>query len=134
MGSIPGRCGGNQKLGIDVSEPDGGPSKPDTLTALQSAKWDQLIGQLPAKALRSIDTHELSILVKLLCLEDSLSLELEHKPNDIKIIRVLVGVVDRVHRLSASFGLNPGDRKRLQLDDGSEDVLDECDRWELGIK
>lgn len=115
MVGIPGRSGGNRKdTGAEMTKPDGGPVKP-SLPKNVGAKWDELVSQLPLGTLRRIDGHELKILSELLVMADSLTKKIQEDPSDHKSSRVFLNVVAQIHRLSASFGLNPGDRKRLAL-------------------
>ncbi len=93
-----------------------------------SQKWDQLIDQLPGKSLRKIDCHELKLLAELLTMADSLSKAAISNPKDHQTGRIFLNVCDRVHRLSASFGLNPSDRKRLGLE-ANEDANDPFQEW-----
>ena len=78
-------------------------------------KWDELIEQMPSGSLRKIDGHELRILSELLAMADGLVESCRLDPSDHKTARVFLNVVGQIHRLSASFGLNPGDRKRLAI-------------------
>ncbi|MBM3968054.1 MAG: hypothetical protein FJ308_23805 [Planctomycetes bacterium] len=114
------RSGGNRVLGIDSSEPDGLPSKPK-MPAKVGKKWDQLLSELPKPALRRIDQHELKILCELLVHSDSLAEVMRKDPLDHATGRLYLNVADRIHRLSAAFGLSPADRKRLALSTESED-------------
>lgn len=121
MVGIPGRSGGNRKdTGAEKTANDGGPLKPlmpDTV----GRKWDQMVEQLPAGSLRKIDGHELRILAELLAMADGLSEACRLDPSDHKTARVYLNVVGQVHRLSASFGLNPADRKRLAIEPEQEE-------------
>jgi hypothetical protein len=101
-------------MGVDHSEADGGPSKPELPEAV-AAKWDQLVDQLPKNSLRRIDEHELKLLAELLVMADNLSKVTLADPGDHQSGRLFLNVTDRIHRLSASFGLNPGDRKKLSI-------------------
>jgi phage terminase small subunit len=115
MAGTNGRSGGDRKSeGADRTKPDGGPLKP-SLSASVGKKWDELIEQLPAGSLRKIDAHELRILSELLAMADSLAESCRRDPSDLPTVRAFVNVSTQIHRLSASFGLNPGDRKRLAL-------------------
>jgi hypothetical protein len=121
MVGIPGRSGGNRKdTGAEMTKPDGGPLKP-SLSDSVGAKWDELVSQLPKGTLRRIDSHELKILSELLVMADSLTELIQKDPSDHKSSRIFLNVVTQIHRLSASFGLNPGDRKRLALAPEKED-------------
>lgn len=121
MTGIPGRSGGNRKgEDCDRTKPDGGPLKP-SLSESVGAKWDELVSQLPIGTLRRIDGHELKILAELLVMADSLTEVVQRDPSDHKSSRVFLNVVAQVHRLSASFGLNPGDRKRLAFEPEREE-------------
>lgn len=127
MVGISGRSGGNRAVGSDHTDEDSGPIKPELPEAV-SQKWDQLIGQLPKPALRRIDCHELKLLSELLVMADGLSKEALQNPADHKTGRLFLNVADRIHKLSAVFGLNPGDRKRLNLKT-QEDAEDPFKRW-----
>jgi hypothetical protein len=121
MTGSAGRSGGDRKtVGVDTTPEDSGPTKPN-LPPKVSTKWDQLIEQLPKKSLRKIDCHELKLLAELLTMADQLSSAAIEDPTDHQTGRLFLNVCDRVHRLSASFGLNPGDRKRLSLDPGNDE-------------
>jgi hypothetical protein len=109
-----GRSGGKRTLGYDSTPQDTGPEKPDLPMAV-TEKWDQLIEQLPKKSLRKIDCHELKLLSELLVMADNLSAAMLTDPADHKTGRLFLNTTDRIHRLSGSFGLNPGDRKRLDF-------------------
>lgn len=116
-----GRSGGDRKSeGADRTKPDGGPLKP-ILSESVGAKWDQLIEQLPTGSLRQIDAHELKLLAELLAMADLLTGAIHKDPSDHKSSRVFLNVVSQIHRLSASFGLNPGDRKRLAFEPEQEE-------------
>lgn len=115
MVGVSGRCGGDRlSEGVDRTADDGGPKKPSLPDAV-GKKWDDLIEQLPAGSLRRIDAHELRILAELLSMSDSLAEACRLDPSDHRAGRLYLNVVGQVHRLSASFGLNPGDRKRLAI-------------------
>ncbi len=126
MVGVAGRSGGDRwNDGADRTAVDGGPSKPD-LPESVGKKWDELIEQLPAGSLRKIDCHELRILAELLAMADGLAETCRCDPSDHRAARVYLNTVAQVHRLSASFGLNPGDRKRLAISpvvDDENDVL-----------
>ena len=129
MVGIAGRSGGNHRNdGSEMTADDGGPLKP-SLPDAAGRKWDELISQLPAGSLRKIDVHELRILSELLAMADGLAEACRLVPSDHKTARVYLNVVSQVHRLSAAFGLNPGDRKRL----GIAPVTAEPDAFELWL-
>ena len=124
MVGIPGRSGGDRwNDGVDRTADDGGPRKPDLPDAV-GKKWDELVEQLPSGSLRKIDGHELRILAELLAMADSMAEACRRDPSDHRAARVFLNVVGQVHRLSASFGLNPGDRKRLAIAPVVEDESD----------
>ncbi len=115
MVGIPGRSGGDRwNEGVDRTAGDGGPLKPNLPDAV-GRKWDELVSQLPAGSLRKIDGHELRILSELLTMADSLAESCRLDPSDYKAARLFINVTTQVHRLSAGFGLNPSDRKRLAI-------------------
>ena len=120
MAGTKGRSGGNRSFDQDTTQKDGGPVKP-ILDKNVSIKWDQLLEQLPKKSLRKIDQHELKLLAELLAFADKLSDAIRKDPNDHKSGRLFLNTCDRIHRMSASFGLNPGDRKRLSLEAESQE-------------
>lgn len=121
------RSGGNRVLGTDSSEPNGLPTKPK-LPAKVGKKWDQLLSELPKPALRRIDQHELKILCELLVHSDALAEVMRKDPLDHASGRLYLNVADRIHRLSAAFGLTPADRKRLALPVETEED-DPFQRW-----
>ncbi len=124
MVGVAGRSGGDRwNDGCDRSADDGGPLKPSLPDAV-GQKWDELIVQLPSGSLRKIDCHELRILAELLAMADSLAEACRRDPSDHRAARVYLNTVAQVHRLSASFGLNPGDRKRLAIAPVVEDESD----------
>ncbi len=115
MVGIPGRSGGDRwNEGVDRTVDDDGPLKPSLPDAV-GKKWDELMEQLPAGSLRKIDGHELKILSELLAMSDGLAESCRLDPSDHRAARVYLNTVAQVHRLSASFGMNPGDRKRLAI-------------------
>jgi hypothetical protein len=114
------RSGGSRKAGIDHTPEDGGPDRPELPDDIAS-KWDELIEQLPIHALRKVDVHQLKELARLMAYSDSLHRLVLSDPLDHKTGRMYLGVQDRIHRLSASFGLTPADRKRLSLEPEQED-------------
>lgn len=124
MVGIAGRSGGNRNdNGAEMTVDDGGPRKP-SLPDSVGKKWDELVGQMPSGSLRKIDCHELRILAELLAMADNLAETCRRDPSDHKAARVYLNTVAQVHRLSASFGLNPGDRKRLAIAAVVEDAPD----------
>ncbi len=121
MVGVAGRSGGDRWNDVvDRTADDSGPLKPDLPDAV-GRKWDELVEQLPAGCLRKIDCHELKILSELLAMADGLTEVARRDPSDHKAARVFLNVVGQVHRLSASFGLNPGDRKRFAIAPVSDD-------------
>ena len=131
MVGVAGRSGGNHRNdGSEMTADDGGPLKPSLPDAV-GRKWDELVEQLPGGSLRRIDVHELKILAELLAMADNLAEASRMDPSDHKTARVYLNVVGQVHRLSASFGLNPGDRKRLAIAPVTEE-LDEFKSWMAG--
>lgn len=124
MVGTAGRSGGNRQNGIDRTKPNGGPVKPQDLASEVDPIWDELLGQLPSHALRAIDVHELRLLCETLLMSRRLAEQVRLDPADHKAGRLLLNVVDRIHRMSAAFGLSPADRKRLDIE---ADELDEDD-------
>ena len=120
MAGTAGRSGRHGSQGRDTTPEDFGPEKPKLPDAV-AGKWDQLLDQLPKKSLRRIDCHELKLLSELLVMADNLSAVMLADPSDHKTGRLFLNTTDRIHRLSASFGLNPGDRKRLDLRTGQDE-------------
>lgn len=123
----PGRSGGDRKKKKDMTKPDDGPKKPDKQTKAFDAKWKELMSQLPASALRAIDTHQLQVLTRLLCHENDLAGMLDRDPAELKVRRLYLNTCQSIDRLSARFGLSPSDRQRLKLEDEPEG--DEADEW-----
>ena len=116
MAGTKGRSGGDRSLGLDTTPEDGLPTKPK-LDPEVSKKWDQLLEQLPKASLRKIDQHELKLLSELLAYAD----KLRGDPWYHASVRIFLITCSRIHRLSGSFGLNPGDLKRLSLQTDSEE-------------
>ncbi|MFN5229347.1 MAG: hypothetical protein ACK42H_23435 [Planctomycetota bacterium] len=132
MAGTQGRSGGDRSIDIrDATQEDGGPIKP-TLDKDVSDKWDLLVEQLPKKSLRKIDQHELKLLAELLVFSDKLAEAIRKDPSDHKSGRLFLNTCDRIHRMSASFGLNPGDRKRLRLSTDTEEEDDPFMEWLQG--
>ncbi len=115
------RSGGNRTNGNDKTPQDGGPRKPDLPQAV-AAKWDELLPQLAQHALRQVDVHELKLLAEVLVMADNLAAAMLADPADHRTGRLYLNTLDRVHRLSASFGLNPADRMRLQLKPDDQEI------------
>jgi len=127
MVGTAGRTGGDRFIdGVDPTKVDGGPVKPDMPEAL-SRVWDELVPQLHQSSLRHIDVHEIKILCELLLMKSQLWQFVSVDPTDSKLNRQYINVVDRIHKLSAVFGLNPSDRRRLKQD--VVEVADAADEW-----
>lgn len=124
MVGVANRSGGDRgSNSVDRTADDGGPLKPDLPDSV-GEKWDELIEQMPSGSLRKIDCHELRILSELLAMADNLAETCRRDPSDHRAARVYLNTVAQVHRLSASFGLNPGDRKRLAIAPVVDDAPD----------
>lgn len=121
---MPGtsRSGRNGALATDKTQPDGGPVRPDMPKDV-GQKYDEVISQLPAAILRKCDVHELLTLARLLAQADKVAAAMSADPLDHKTGRAFLNIADRIHKLSASFGLTPADRKRLSLE--TEEEVDE---------
>ena len=127
MVGTAGRSGGDRFTdSVDPTKLDGGPVKPELPEAL-SRIWDALLPQLHQPSLRNVDVHEIKILVELLHLKAQLWEIVSVDPTDSKLNRQYINVVDRIHKLSAVFGLNPSDRRRLKQD--VVEVQDAADEW-----
>lgn len=118
---MPGtsRSGRNGALATDKTQPDGGPVRPDMPKDV-GQKYDEVISQLPAAILRKCDVHELLTLARLLAQADKVAAAMSADPLDHKTGRAFLNIADRIHKLSASFGLTPADRKRLSLETEGE--------------
>lgn len=115
MVGAKGRSGGDRTpltLNATNSQP---PMKPNDLSPAASNYWDRLCGELKGY-LKAIDGHELKILATLLAQSDHLSETIRNDPDDAKATRLYLQVSQQIHRMSASFGLNPADRQRLKVD------------------
>ncbi len=122
------RSGGSRAIGVDKTPEDGGPIRPDMPKDV-GKKYDELVSQIPSAILRKCDVHELLTIARLLVQSDRLAAALEADPLDHKTARVFQGIVDRIHRLSASFGLTPADRKKLSLEVEEEaNVIDDFNK------
>ena len=64
-------------------------------------------------------------------MSDGLAEACRRDPSDHKTARVYLNVVGQVHRLSAAFGLNPGDRKRLAIGPATTEP-DAFEQWKSG--
>lgn len=106
------RSGGDRSIGQDMTEDDGGPIRPQLPTGV-AEKYDEILSQLPHNVLRKVDVHSLSNLARLLHLSDLYAKITLDDPMDHKTGRLYLNTLDRIHRMSASFGLTPADRKRL---------------------
>lgn len=121
MAGTAGRSGGDHmSQGSDFVPQDSGPIKP-ALSSEVAAKWDQLLEQIPRAALRSVDVHELRLLSELLARSDQLADQMRASPTDCALTRLYLNVCSQIHRMSASLGLTPGDRKRMALPAEFED-------------
>ena len=116
------RSGRNGSLATDKTAPDGGPVRPDMPKDV-GQKYDEVVSQLPAAILRRCDVHELLTLARLLAQSDKVADAMASDPLDHKTGRAFLNIVDRIHKLSAAFGLTPADRKRLSLE--TEEEVDE---------
>lgn len=127
MVGTPGRSGGDRFLeNVDPTKHDGGPVKP-RMTKSIGLIWDELIEQIPSDCLRRIDVHELKILCELLYIKDKVAAAVIIDPTDAALHRLLMSTIDRIHKLSAAYGLNPNDRRRLKQDDVQN--VDAVDEW-----
>lgn len=126
MVGTPGRSGGDRFMqNIDPTSQDGGPIKP-RMTKSIGLIWDELIQQIPGDSLRRVDVHELKMLCELLYIKDKVSAAVIIDPTDTTLHRLLMSTIDRIHKLSAAYGLNPSDRRRLkQIDIKEHDAVDE---------
>jgi hypothetical protein len=130
MAGRPGRSGGDRKSQKGNTKADAGPKMPVGQAKAFVAKWKELLSQLPAPALRSIDVHQLQVLTRLLCHENDLAGMLDRDPADLKVRRLYLNTAQSIDRLSARFGLSPSDRQRLKLEEEPEG--DAADEWENG--
>lgn len=115
---MPGtsRSGGSRELHTDRTKADGGPKQPEGLTAAAKNKWVEVLSQLPTESLRRIDTHQLRLLSELLAQADALAQAIDDDQCNAQARRLFLATVDRVAKLSASFGLSPLDRQRAKLE------------------
>lgn len=120
------RSGGRNTFSTDKTLADGGPVRPDMPKDV-GIKYDEVVSQLPALILRRCDVHELLTLARLLAQADLVAAEMNSNPLDHKTARIFLNIADRIHKLSASFGLTPADRKRLSLD--TEEEVDEIEEF-----
>lgn len=127
MVGTPGRSGGDRSAGaFDPTLEDGGPAKPQ-MVAEVARKWDELLPQLHKPSLRAVDVHELKTLCELLVTKDAMAAAMLADPLDTKVTNSYLKIVDRMHKLSAVFGLNPADRKRLKQEQAQ--VIDAAEEW-----
>lgn len=112
MPGTPGRSG-KFAAGHDGTAADGPPDVPAGISAGGRVKWFELMDQLHIDLLRKADQHQLRMLAELLHLADTYQATLAGDPADHKTARLLLQVAQQVNRLSAAYGLAPGDRKRL---------------------
>jgi len=127
MVGTAGRSGGDRYIvGNDPTPSDGGPKKPK-LKGVLSQIWDELIPQLHGPSLRSADVHELKILCELLHLKNQLWEVVSTDPTDSRLNGQYLKVIEKIHKLSVVFGLNPSDRRRLKQD--TVQAHDSADEW-----
>jgi phage terminase small subunit len=116
MPGTPGRTGlGKCKKGVDRTSSDGLPVKPRGMSKAAASKWKELMNQLEQSVLRKADSHQLRLLAEILAQTDSVIAALAENPDDLGLHRVFMNYSQQVHRLSAQFGLSPGDRQRLDF-------------------
>lgn len=110
------RSGGDRSFGDDMTPEDGGPVMPADLDPAVAAKWTRISDQLTKHILRKIDEHQLKVLCELLVLSDSLADQTRKDPTDRQAQRLLLATSDKIVRIGASFGLTPGDRRRMKIE------------------
>jgi|694.fasta_scaffold49828_2 hypothetical protein len=125
MGGITGRSGGARNRGnFDLSEQDGLPEKPTSMSEAQGEVWDELMDQLPLEALRKIDRHLLFLLSSLIAGSRKLNQEWLLDPADRDIRTSYMQTLEKIRQLSGLFGLSPADRKRIQIAEPKEEQDD----------
>ena len=115
MSGARSKSGGDRRLGVD-NFPQSMPTKPENLPARQTVIWNELLEQIPNDALRSIDSHQLTLLVELLTQSEALALLVRADASDGGSQRLYLAVVDRVAKLSSMFGLSPRCRAAMKLE------------------
>ena len=115
-------------MGFDESYSDAGPTKPTDITPNVSVVWDQLRTQIHPSILQAADAHQLRILAELIVQSKALSKDALANPHVLGLTRLWLSVADHLCRLSALFGLSPGDRSRLKID-SSESRNDPSQEW-----
>lgn len=122
MPGTPNRSGGNRRLtGSDLSPPDGLPKPAADLTADEQAAFADLLELTAVNLLRRIDGTTLSLLARLTVREQTLAAALAAEPENLPLGRQHLQVVAQVCRMSAVFGMSPGDRQRLKVPDDTAD-------------
>jgi ribosomal protein S15P/S13E len=130
MAGTAGRSGRPSAFQADLSRYDGGPRLPEGVSDAFRLKWEEVLGQLPARALRSIDVHQLRALVSLLIQAEQLETHIQEDPEDLRARRTYLATVAAVGKMSALYGLSPQDRRRLKMD--GDELRDDAEEWESG--
>lgn len=114
MPGAKGRSGGDRRSSGSDEFPRGLPKKPSKLSRAESATWNLLLTQISHDLLRTIDVHQLMMLVRLLVREQVLAKIIAADPCDHPAGRAYLQTVQSIGRLSAQYGLGPADRGRLR--------------------
>lgn len=121
---MPGtsRSGGDRSLsGRDATEFDGLPMPAADLNDTERQEFGFLLTAIPSAILRRVDGLQLSHLARLIVRERTLAAELANDPGNLPLGRAHMQTINLVLRMSASFGLTPFDRQRLQVPEPQEE-------------
>lgn len=100
---------------LDTVAAVGKPQKPDGLSPIQSALWDDVVDNLPEGVLGSIDTIGLTCLVDWYGIYCTLMDRVEEDITDLQMQRSASKVWRCFHQIALDYGLTPSSRARLQI-------------------
>lgn len=121
------RSGGDHVTsGTDPFPVDGLPECPPDLIEKERVVWNALLDKLPAELLRGVDVYMLGTLARCIC-DARKCHELWRTTSDPKYLKLVRTTENQLNKLSALYGLTPGDRTKLKF---APTVEDDASAWE----
>lgn len=122
------RSGGDRTVNTDLfpAVSLGGP--PQAMSDAQKEIWADIVQSTPPGLLHALDTYQLQILCE--CIDTKNKLQAMIEISGGKDAKAIVGYhkyTSQINRLSAQFGLSPGDRRRIKVEPVEE--TDDAEEW-----